>query len=114
MHNAISALLEKRGIKNTDDLKPSERAKYDVWMRIFEKELKIADLASFIKSEISRLEDEWLESDDKNPFSYLFEWKKNLENKGRIRNYKALLAFIEKPEKDKQSLEKYLKKLIKS
>ena len=112
MHNAIASLLEKRGIKSTDELKPHERAKYEIWMRIFEKDIKVDDIKKFIQAEITRLENEWLDSEDKNPFTYFFEWKRNIEVKGRIRNYKALLAFIDEPERNKLKLEKYLKKLI--
>lgn len=112
MRNVIASLLEKRGIKSIEELKPHEKAKFDTWMKIFEKEIKVEDIARFLKAEIQRLEEAWLETDDKNPLTYIFEWKKNIEVKGRLRNYKNLLLFIEAPEQNKQKLEKYLTRLI--
>jgi hypothetical protein len=112
MNNIITKLLEKRGIKDVDELKGGERAKIETWSRIFSREVKVEDISRFIELEISRIEDEWLDTSDKNPFSYLFEWKKNLEAKARIRNYKNLQAVIREPEKNKENLEKYIKKLI--
>ena len=112
MHNAISSLLEKLGIKSEKELKPHEKAKYELWMKIFEKEIKTEDIKKFLQAEIIRLETEWLETEDRNPFTYLFEWKRNIEVKGRLKNYRTLIAFIDEPERNKQKLEKYIRKLI--
>lgn len=108
----LNQLLEKRGLKSREELAPAERVQYDNWHKVLTSELTVEDIEKAIKSEKARLEEEWMSEDSKNPFNFLFHWKKEVELKARIRNYGTILKLITNKDKEKENLIKYIKKLI--
>lgn len=109
----LNRLLEKKGLKSKEDLTPQERAQFENWSKILESELTVADIEKNINNELKRLNEEWLAEDSKNPFNYLFHWKKEVETKARIKNYNIILNLISNKAKEKENLIKYIKSLIK-
>jgi hypothetical protein len=108
----LNRLLEARKLTSKEQLSPAELTQYENWHKVLTNNLTIEDIEKSIKSEIQRLEDEWLSEDSKNPFNFLFHWKKEVEVKARLRNYKNILKLIANKEKEKETLIKYIKKLI--
>jgi len=113
MINLLSDYLEYRKIKRPDQLKTDEQATYNYWRKILEKEIKVEDIIKFIQSEIERIEENWLEEKSKNPITYFFIWKKEIEMKARLKNYKALLGLIKAEDRQKESVVRRIKKLLK-
>lgn len=112
MHYLLDRLLETRKLKSKEELTSNELSQFENWSKILDGKLEVEDIAKSIKNEIRRLNDEWLAEDNKNPFNYLFHWKKDIEIKARLKNYNNLLKLIENKEKEKESLVKYIKNLI--
>ena len=108
----LDRYLEKIKVKSKHDLTPSERAQYDIWERVLTSELRIEDIEKSIRAESQRLGDEWLEEESKNPFNFLFHWKKEVEIKARLKNYNALLKLITSKDKEKEKLISHIQKLI--
>lgn len=109
----LDNLLASKKLKSADDLTPIERKQYDQWYKILTSELKVEDIEKVIRSEAQRIQDEWLLEESKNPFNYLFHWKKEIEAKARLKNYSTILKLITGKEKEKDNLVKYIKTLIK-
>lgn len=113
MLNLLSDYLDYRKIKNPEQLKSDEQAIYNFWRKVLEKEIKAEDIIKFIKNEIERIEDEWLEEKSKNPITYFFCWKKEIESKARLKNYKALLGLVKAEDRQKEAVVRRIKNLIK-
>lgn len=109
----LNRLLEKKGLKSKEELTAQERAQFDNWSKILESELKVEDIERNIGYEVKRLTEEWLAEDSKNPFNFLFHWKREVEIKARIKNYNIILNLISNKAKEKENLMKYIKSLIK-
>ena len=107
--NILDDLLEKRKKKSPEDLTESAKRLYYNWKEILDKEIAVEDIKKFLNNEIQRLETEWMETETKNPVSYLLVWKKEIYLKARIKNYKAIVDLINTPEKNKERLTKYIK-----
>lgn len=114
MSALLNRLLESRKLKSKEELSPAELIQYEHWSKVLNNNLEVSDIEKAIKSEVQRIEDEWLNEESKNPFNFLFHWKKEVETKARLRNYNALLKLIANKEKEKETLMKYINKLIKN
>lgn len=113
MINLLSDYLDYRKIKSPEQLRPHEQATYNYWRKILEKDIKAEDIIKFIRSEIERIEDEWLAEKSKNPITYFFCWKKEIECKARLKNYKTLLGLIKAEDRQKEAVVRRIKNLIK-
>ena len=110
MHYLIEKLMRKRGIEDVNELTKEEKIEFDKWELILtEREIKLEDLQKFLKEQKVLL---WQKLDE--------EFQKDNESKGkclylraRIKNYESLLGLINSPRAEKESLENYLKQLIK-
>lgn len=107
MHYLLEKLFNKRGIKDTSALNNSEKGTYDRWQRILsEGEITVDKIRDFCKAQISLIESKWRDLD-------------NLPQKNEryiIMHtvYKTLIDAIDKPQKERENLEKYLQQLVDS
>lgn len=100
----LKQLFAKRKITGYEGLTEMERATYKKWEEVLTKEFRAEDLTRFLEAEIARLR-ELREGDEKNPRDEYI--------RGRIQNYKAILAIVSKPEKERKMLELQIDQLIK-
>jgi len=64
MHNVLSQLLERRGIKDTTELTEEERQDFANWQQILgEEDVSIKGLLGFIESEIAHTQSEFKDLD---------------------------------------------------
>ncbi len=99
----LDKLLEKRGIKNLNELTDEERAVFDNYkLTLTGKDVKISDLEKFCRSQITLIEDKFGGPDNKYD-SYL---------KASLHVYLTLLKVIEAPKVERANMERYLIALI--
>ena len=108
----LDQLLQSRNLKSKDELTATERLSYDKWEKTLYGKLEVEDIEKAILFEKQRLQEEWLNEDTKNPFNYLFHWKKETDIKARLKNLDLILKLISNNEKRKEDLVKYIKSLI--
>ncbi len=108
----LNRLLEARGITDKEKLSATEANMYKKWEKVLTGELSIEDMEKAIRAEMTRLEEEWLAEESKNPFNYLFHWKKEVEIKARLKNYSLIIKIITNKQKEKDSLIKHIQELI--
>ena len=112
MHMLLSKLLQKRGIKNVSDLpssplpdgSPSERQTFENWNRILSQksEITVENIAQFCEYQIMQIEAQWRQD----------QTKGHLIAQHTV--YKAILEAMKAPQKERESLEKYLMGLLSS
>lgn len=105
MNNIISRIFAKRGIKNSSELTEEERVEFDNWQRILSRdELTIKDIKEFSERQIGALE--LIMHDISTP-------RERLERLVTLHSvYKALIAVIESPQKEREALEKQLTAML--
>jgi len=104
--NILNKILEKRGIKDTNELDAEEKQQFEQWRVILAKEeLSTEDIKEFCKTQCEIIENKW------KSFDILTERKSELIAPYTI--YKTLVQAIESPKKGREQLEQYLNDLIK-
>lgn len=105
MHSLLRKLLDKRGLKDTHELKPEEKQTYDDWQRILSTgEISVQKIKDFCHNQVMMIQGQW----------------KNLDNDQRKNDrlitmhtvYTTLLNVIESPNKERESLERFLTQLV--
>lgn len=98
----LNKLLEKRGIKDTDELSPEEKATYDRFRYILTGEsLTIESIKLFCENQLKIIESK---SDGVTPLTNL--------QQACIHVYINLIKSIEAPEAERKSIERHLNQLI--
>jgi hypothetical protein len=107
MKNILTLVLNKLG-KNYEELKPVEKATFDRWESILTtSEITIEKLREFLEGEKEALIKELATS------QYELDSKSDMFLKARLNDCLIILALLESPQKAKEQLEGYLKKLHK-
>jgi hypothetical protein len=105
MHGLIEKLLNKRGIKNPDQLDPEEKQTFENWQLVLNKsELTTADIVTFCRSQVSVIESKWKDLD--------VPQAKKAELIPYHTVYKMMLAAIESPLSARNALEMQLNQLL--
>lgn len=112
MSNLLYQFLEKRGIKSRDGLSDPEKATFEKWEKIFQKEININNIIDLVNDSIETLQRQWMDLEEKNPISFLFYWKEQLYIKARIKNLMIIKDLVSSNKNNKASLENYLKDLL--
>lgn len=103
--NLIARLFARKGIKSVDDLSQDEKATFAQYERtLSKKDLSIADIRDFLKSQISVIEAKWR---DMGLNTYAKADLLPLHTA-----YKALLNVMDAPQLEREQLETYLIGLI--
>mgnify|MGYP001569364737 FL=1 len=106
MHNILSKLLAKRGIKDVTELDKEERIQFEVWHGILSKEnLTLEDIKNFCQAQIEVIEGKWKD--------FNIKQSKKAEWIPYHTVYSTLLLAIESPKVARANLEKQLLELIK-
>ena len=106
MHNILSKLLAKRGIKDVTELDKEERIQFEVWHGILSKEnLTLEDIKNFCQAQIEVIEGKWKD--------FNIKQSKKAEWIPYHTVYSTLLLAIESPKVAREGLEKQLLELIK-
>ena len=104
--NILNKILEKRGIKDTNELDAEEKQQFEQWRAVLSKdELTIQDIKEFCRIQCEVIEIKWK--------SYDIPQEKKAEWIMPHTIYKTLLQTIESPQKGREQLEQYLNDLIK-
>ena len=102
----LTKLLERRGIKDVNELDKEERQQFETWQKILSKEeLTIDDVKKFCQTQLEIIDTKWKDYDI--PQAKKAEWI----NPHTI--YKTLLQIIESPKAGREQLEQYLNELLK-
>ena len=101
----LSRLLEKKGIKSTEELTPEERVDFDNWKRILSKEdIELSDVEEFCASNIKNIEAKFKDLDNS---------KEKLERLVLLHSvYSSLKNLINSPRAEREQLEQYLTQLL--
>lgn len=101
MHNTLSLLLNKRGIKDSTELTDEEKVQFETWNKILSKdELELSDLSEFCEGSLRVIETQFKDmeiSDEK---------LKRLTIQHGI--YASLRDLIVSPQAQREQLENYL------
>lgn len=101
----LDELLEKRGIADVSKLDESEKQTFDRWQRILsDGEVTVDKLKTFCLNQIHAIEHKWRDLENS-----------ELKNQRLIAMhtvYKTLLDAMEKPQAERENLEKHLAQLI--
>ncbi|MFA7662685.1 MAG: hypothetical protein WCX88_02095 [Patescibacteria group bacterium] len=101
----LDKLLQKRGIKKTDDLEPEEKETFENWRKILSKEdLTIEDIKDFCKTQISVIEMKWKDLNIDN--------SKKAELIPYHTVYKTLEQVLNAPRSEREQLEAQLNQLL--
>lgn len=104
--NILNKLLEKRGIKDSNELDKEEKQQFETWRQILSKEeLTTKDIKEFCQTQCEIIEMKWKDFDT--PQVKKSEWI------AAYTIYKTLLQAIDSPQKGREQLEQYLNELIK-
>lgn len=99
----LDKLLDKRGVKNIEELSKEERAIFDGYKRTLTgKTITIKDLEEFCRSQIRIIEGRFAGPDNRYD-SYL---------KASLHVYLTLLQALEAPKVERENLERYLISMI--
>ena len=102
----LTKLLEKRKIKDVNELDTEEKQQFDKWQKILSKEeLTIDDVKKFCEMQCELIENKWKD--------YEISQAKKAEWITAHTIYKTLLQIIESPKVGKEQLEQYLNELLK-
>lgn len=107
MHNLLTKLLERRGIKDVTELSKEEMADFTAWQSVLRNdEVTVATILDFCNAEIGRIETQFKNTDDSN------------EKKARLTMlhgvYSSIRNVISKPRLERESVVKHLESLISS
>lgn len=106
MHNLLSSLLNRRGIKDASELSGEEKQSFESWQKVLvEEEVTPQSMADFCTNEIAAIE---LQFKDLSRPEYKTERLVLLHSV-----YSALLSFIKGKKHEKEALVKYLTSLLK-
>lgn len=107
MDKKIAKVLEKKGIKDLNELTPEEKAKFDEWQAILsEGEVTVEKIAQFCKRQLGLIDLRWRSLD-------IDEVKKAQLIPYRV-VYSVILEAISAPRAERESLERHLDSLLKS
>ena len=102
----LTKLLEKRKIKDVNELDKEERQQFDEWQKILSKdELTIDDVKKFCETQCEIIENKW--KDYEIPQAKKAEWITAHVI------YRTLSQIINSPKVGRDQLEQYLNELIK-
>lgn len=105
MSDILQKLLKKRGLDSANELDPEEKATFETWRAVLNKdELTVDDIINFCQSQVSAIENKWTDLN--------LEQSKKAELIPYHTVYKLLLAAIESPKDAREALEKNLTQLI--
>jgi len=105
MHSLIEKLLNKRGIKNPEQLDKDERQTFENWQLVLNKdELTTKDIVSFCRSQVSVIENKWKDLE--------MSQAKKAELIPYHVVYKTMIAAIESPRAARDALEIQLNQLL--
>lgn len=103
--NLLSRLLKKRGIKDTSELSPEERADFERWKGILSGgEITVEKILDFCNTQKSLIETQWENKDNSK--------EKNERLIVAHTIYSKLVKLITAPQAEKASLEKFLEAQI--
>lgn len=100
----LSKLLDKRKITKVEELSSEERATFEHYKSILEKEVTVASIKEFCLSQIKLIESKFADNPKTDDDTYL---------KACLHIYLNIIRVIEAPETERKSLEKHLEDLIK-
>lgn len=105
MHTLLTKLLKGRGIDNPVKLDKEEKATFDQWALILNKEeLTVEDIKKYCQSQLSIIENKWA------------DYEKDNDKKAQLipyyTVYKILLNVIQSPKVAREALEQQLNQLI--
>lgn len=103
MDDILRDYLTKCGVNDVAELTELERHDFEEWRQVLSAKTSIADIISFVHSEIDILNKELREAVKKD------ESRSALLITARIENYEALLLVAEAPEKQKQHIIEFIK-----
>jgi len=105
MHNLISDLFKKRGIKDVTELSEEEKNDFKNWQAILSKEeLTIEDIKKFCQTQCDVIKGKWQD--------YNTRSEEKAELIPYFTVYNTLLAAIDSPKVAREALEKQLVELI--
>ena len=105
MFPRLKEYLEKRGVKEIQELSEDEKATFDKWNKILNtKEIEIKDLEQLL-SELREKAIVEIADPDNSP-------KKDAKEKAMITICDSLLSLIKSPKEEKEQLEKHLDSLL--
>jgi len=108
MKQLLNQVLKFRGIESYTELTGEEKAEFDRWQEVFEKEVSLETVTGFIESQLPHLRKELVNS-VKNS-----EDRKSFIVSAKIENYESILAIIRETDLAKERLEADLEALIKN
>ena len=102
----LSRFLEKRKIKDVNELDKEERQQFETWQKILSKEeLTIDDVKKFCEAQCDLIENKWKDYDI--PQAKKAEWIT------AHTIYSTLSQIMESPKVGREQLEQYLNELLK-
>ena len=107
----LDDILDKRKIKDVEELSSQERITYNSIKKELEAEITVDSIKRFCEAEIKILEKEWLNMDYKGLTDLTVD-KKELIIKARIKNYTEILLLFNKVGKINKHGEKRAKELL--
>lgn len=103
LNSLLSKLLAKRGIDKVEDLSDEEKVTIDKFKAVLSGEnLTLDSIKDFMRMQIRVIETKFAEADSKNDVYY----------KACLNVYLTMLKAMEAPERERESLERYLTQLI--
>jgi hypothetical protein len=110
----INSLLEKHGLK-IEELNSAERETLDKWSQAWQKnEMSVEKIKELLEQLIDATQKELSDlKESTSLFSWLFNRKKDIFTKARLRNYLTLRDFIAGPERARKFIEENLKNINK-
>lgn len=101
MKPTLSKLLEKKGIKDVNDLSREEKDTFDRYQKILsKKELTLEDLKKFLETQITIIELKWKD--------FTVSQSHKAEMIPIHTTYKTILEAIDAPQYEREALEKFL------
>ena len=105
LHNLLTRLLSKRGIKNVDLLDEDEKKTFEVWQEVLQKEeLDVEDIKNFCKMQIEIIENRWRD--------YTLELSKKSELLPYHTIWKMILSAIESPKVGKEAFDERVERSL--
>uniref|UniRef100_A0A6M3LC07 Uncharacterized protein n=1 Tax=viral metagenome TaxID=1070528 RepID=A0A6M3LC07_9ZZZZ len=106
MHNLLTKIFAKRGIKDITELDKDERETFETWNKILsEGEMTVEKIQEFCQSQIDVIENKWKDLD--------IEQTKKAEWIPIHNVYSTILLAIKSPKAARENLEKQLIELTK-
>jgi hypothetical protein len=108
----IPTLLEKHGLK-IEELNSAERETLDKWSKAWQQqEMSVPKIRELLENLIDGTQKELADLKESTSFwSWLFNRKKDIFVKARLRNYLTLRDFIAGPERARKFIEENLKNI---